>query len=189
MKPLSTIYILIFLIFCAGLVSAAVNVTVSDPNGGEVFSQKDGNYSIDFNAMTTATPYNLSAYIYYSATQGNRENAIVTALTLDGSVCDDANLEDSTHCSWDWNSAAMSAVRWLASPRTIPLRWRCSSAASTAKKSPPLTQSRMIHWPNANGWNTKRAGNNKSWMKISSPPWSMACLQPAAWAWASTASV
>ena len=89
--------------------SPATTVTSIDGNpdntGLPLFTVSiDGNLTIAFNAEDADAGDTLTVDINYSEDNNQGSGtAIVDNLTLGAAVCDDADLTDTTACSWDWD--------------------------------------------------------------------------------------
>jgi hypothetical protein len=86
---------------------------VTQPNGGETVNQSQGNYSILFN-VTDADSDNLTANIYYGATQNSTTNTIISNINLTD-YCTDLDSDTSTTntCNYSWNSIGIYGTYFL----------------------------------------------------------------------------
>lgn len=95
-------------LFCLLIVSTvfAATVTVDNPSS-------DGNYlvgtqGIIFSVFGFAGELDINATIYYSTSQGGRENVIVSDLNLDATYCTGFDFVTGESCTYSWDTIAIS---------------------------------------------------------------------------------
>lgn len=94
-------------------VNHAPDVLITAPNGGETINQSLGNFTIRFNT-SDADNHTLAADIFYSESQGARQNAITLGLNLTAACTDaDGNISTTNNCSYSWNSTNVLGTFFL----------------------------------------------------------------------------
>jgi len=82
-------------------VNHAPNVTVIQPNGGEIVNQSLGNYTVLFN-ISDSDGDNLTVSIYYSSSPGTKEHFV-----------DSMPNQSCTECSYSWNTTNIGGWYYL----------------------------------------------------------------------------
>jgi hypothetical protein len=86
---------------------------IIQPNGGETINQSQGEYSILFN-VTDSDSDNLTATIYYGATQNSTTNTIVSNINLTNYCTDpDSDTLTTNTCNYSWDSTGVYGTYFI----------------------------------------------------------------------------